>query len=254
MTNVFTTRFSHKAEIYARYRWRYAPEAIQRLFDVLPPKGVVADIGAGTGILTRPLLTNAACVYAVEPNAAMRSVAEYLHGARQNFRGVAGTAEATTLPEASVDLIAVAQALHWCDPAPTVREFRRILKPGGWLALLWNNSRHTELGQALQTLHQARYGWDTDASSYPRCEPYAFYFGHERYAEYCFPVATRQTWEEFFGCLCSDSHAPLPDHPAFADFEAAAQAIYNHFRVGDTIPAHYQTELVLGQLDVTKTS
>jgi SAM-dependent methyltransferase len=181
----------------------------------------------------------------------MRAIAEEHHGARQNFRSVAGAAEATTLPGASVDLITVAQALHWFDPAPTVAEFRRIIKPGGWLALVWNNARESELGKARSTLYQARYGWDTEAASYPHCEPFAFYFGHENAQKYHFQVHTHQTWEEFFGALCSDSHAPLPDHPAFPEFEAAALAIFNDFRVGDTLPSHYQTDLVLGQLAVT---
>lgn len=253
MANSHTARFSQKAQIYARYRSSYAPEAIQTLFDVLPANGVIADIGSGTGILTRPLLACASCVYAVEPNPEMRAIAEYFHGARENFHSIAGTAEATTLPDTSVNLITIAQALHWCDPEPAVREFHRILKPGGWLALLWNNSHHTELGEALMTLRQEHYGWDTSETSYPHCQPYAFYFGHEEYVEYRFQVSTIQTWEEFFGALCSDSHAPLPEHPVFADFEAAVLAIYNNFRVGDTIPTRYQTELILGQMNVTKT-
>jgi ubiquinone/menaquinone biosynthesis C-methylase UbiE len=251
MTSSYTERFSNKAEIYARYRWDYAPAAIQILFDVLPAGGIVADVGAGTGILTRHLLLCAACVYAVEPNPDMRAVAEYHHAASSNFRSIAGAAEATTLPAASVDLITVAQALHWFAPAPTVREFQRILKPGGWLALIWNNSRDTELGKALKMLRDSRYGWDTQETSYPRCEPYAFYFGHEQYQETIFQVVTQQTWDEFFGALCSDSHAPLPDHPAFAEFESAARTIFNDFRVGDTIPSRSQTELILGQMAVT---
>jgi ubiquinone/menaquinone biosynthesis C-methylase UbiE len=251
MTSPYTTRFTRKAENYARYRWNYDPEAVQAILDLLPPGGSVADVGSGTGILTRHLLLCAGCVYAVEPNADMRAVAEDHHAARSNFRSVNGSAEATTLPNASVDLIAVAQALHWFDPAPTVAEFRRILKPGGWLALVWNNSRDTELGKALTTLRRPELGWDTHETSYPHCEPYAFYFGHENYREYHFQVNAQQTWEEFFGALCSDSHAPMPEHPAFSEFESAARAIYNDFRVGDTIPSRYQTELIIGQLFVT---
>jgi ubiquinone/menaquinone biosynthesis C-methylase UbiE len=251
MSILFTDRFSHKAQIYARYRWDYAPEAIHTLLDVLPPGGIVADVGAGTGILTRHLLLCAGYVYAVEPNPVMRAVAEDHHAARPTFCSVAGSAEATTLPDASVDLITVAQALHWFDPAPTVREFQRILKPSGWLALVWNNSRDTELGKALKTLRESRYGWDIHETSYPHCEPYAFYFGHENYREYHFQVNTQQTWEEFFGALCSDSHAPMPDHPAFSEFESATRTIYNDFRVGDTIPSRYQTELIIGQPFVT---
>lgn len=249
------TRFSTKAEVYARYRWDYAPEAIQTILDTFRPSQQIAlaDIGAGTGILTQHFVDKLRRVYAIEPNPEMRSIAERELSSHASFRSLSGSAEATTLPDNSVDLITVAQALHWCDPEPSVREFRRIARPNAWLAIIWNTSDSPNLKEALETLQQEIYGWDTKTESTPRCQPYAFYFGHERYREYKFPITQEQTWEQFFGSLCSNSHAPDPGHPAFLKFETAASKIFNTFSGGeDTISAPYRTELVLGKLSVTE--
>jgi SAM-dependent methyltransferase len=99
---------------------------------------IVADVGSGPGILTRLFLENENITFGVEPNDAMRQAAQTILKDFQNFRSVGGTAEATTLPDVSVDIITAAQAFHWFDPEPTKAEFRRILKPGGWIALIWN--------------------------------------------------------------------------------------------------------------------
>jgi SAM-dependent methyltransferase len=70
----------------------------------------------------------------VDPNEPMLERARAAGGARY----VRGQAEATGLPEASVALVTVAQAFHWFDQAAAFREFRRILRPGGWTAAFWN--------------------------------------------------------------------------------------------------------------------
>jgi Methylase involved in ubiquinone/menaquinone biosynthesis len=98
----------------------------------------VADVGSGTGILTELLLETGAAVFAVEPNREMREAAERLLNDYGRFRSVHGTAEDTTLPTASVDLITASQAFHWFDVQKARRELARILKPGGRVALIWN--------------------------------------------------------------------------------------------------------------------
>lgn len=101
----------------------------------------VADIGSGTGLSAELFLANANPVFGVEPNRAMREAAERQLSGWPAFRSIAGTAEDTTLRPASVDLVVAAQAFHWFD-APAARlEFDRILRPGGWVTLLWNTRR-----------------------------------------------------------------------------------------------------------------
>ncbi len=99
---------------------------------------MVADLGSGTGILTGQLLECAAEVFAVEPNPRMRAAAEAQLGDNPRFHSVAGSAEATTLAPASLDLLVAGQAFHWFDPQRARSEALRVLRPGAWAALLWN--------------------------------------------------------------------------------------------------------------------
>jgi ubiquinone/menaquinone biosynthesis C-methylase UbiE len=136
-----TERFTDRVDDYAKYRPHYPQSVFDMLRDEL---GVglgttVADVGSGTGISTKPLLDLGCTVYAVEPNAAMRGAAERWLGAIPSFKSVEGTAERTTLSDRSVDAIVSAQAFHWFDPETARREFARILKPAGWVVLLWND-------------------------------------------------------------------------------------------------------------------
>lgn len=135
-----TERFSSRVEDYARYRPSYPPAAIELLRERcgLVPGTVVADLGSGTGILTELLLGRDAEVFAVEPNDGMRAAAEARLGHYPRFRSVRGSAEATTLVSASVDLLVAGQAFHWFDPQRARTEALRIVRPGAWAALLWN--------------------------------------------------------------------------------------------------------------------
>jgi ubiquinone/menaquinone biosynthesis C-methylase UbiE len=131
-----TQRFSDRVEDYVKYRPTY-PEAILSTLKV-SPDWIVADIGSGTGISTRPLLRNNNRVFAVEPNAAMRKKAEEMLGQYPGFTSINGTAEKTGLEDASVDLIVAGQSFHWFDRAAARQEFMRISRPGATVALIWN--------------------------------------------------------------------------------------------------------------------
>jgi SAM-dependent methyltransferase len=136
-------RFSDRVDDYVRYRPGYPPGVADLLVARcgLGPGRAVADVGSGTGIFSRLLLGTGARVYAVEPNAPMRAAAETALGDDPRFHSVPGSAEATTLPAASADLATAAQAFHWFDPAKTRAELARIVKPGGFVALVWNQRR-----------------------------------------------------------------------------------------------------------------
>lgn len=136
------TRFTSRAEDYARYRPSYAPGAIDAVLEGLgDPSGLTAaDVGAGTGISARLLGDRGVRVFAVEPNAAMRREG----GEHPRVTWVDGTAEATGLHDASVDLVLVAQAFHWFRPDESLAEFARVLRPGGRLALVWNDRDDTD--------------------------------------------------------------------------------------------------------------
>ncbi len=137
MTNL--ERFSDRAEDYARFRPSYPVGLAHHLVDYgLRVGAQVMDVGSGTGILSALLLGRGAEVFAVEPNLAMRLEAERTLGSLPGFHSIDGTAEATTLAPASVDLIVAGQAFHWFDLDATHEEWMRVLRPGGWVALVWN--------------------------------------------------------------------------------------------------------------------
>jgi len=158
-----TSRFSDRVENYVRYRPGYPPEVIRELKSEcgLTSSHVAADIASGTGIWTRLLLENGNPVFAVEPNAEMREAGERLLAVFPKFNSVVGTAEATTLGDQSVDFVTAAQAAHWFDRGRARREFVRILKPGGWLVLLWNE-RVTNSTAFLRDYEQLLLTYGTD--------------------------------------------------------------------------------------------
>ena len=132
-----TGRFSDRAEDYRRFRPDYPAAAIDCVLRGLgdPARLTGADVGAGTGISALALAERGVHVIAVEPNAAMRAAA----APHANVEWRNGTAEATGLAAGSVDFILCAQAFHWFRAPEALAEFRRVLKPGGRLALMWNN-------------------------------------------------------------------------------------------------------------------
>ena len=129
-------RFSDRAEDYAKYRPSYPPKAIDCILEGLsaPSQLIAADIGAGTGISSRLLADRGVKVIAIEPNAAMRQAAK----PHSLVKFQDGNAENTKLENNSVDLITCFQAFHWFNPEPSLKEFARILKPKGTIALVWN--------------------------------------------------------------------------------------------------------------------
>src|SRR5580765_5018374 len=133
-------RFSSRVANYVKYRPHYPREIIGFLEANcgLTHESIIADIGCGTGISSRLFLENCNRVIGVEPNVAMRAAAEEQLAEFTEFTAVDGTSDQTTLPDASVDMVLAAQAFHWFDAEKTRPEFRRILKPGGYTVLVWN--------------------------------------------------------------------------------------------------------------------
>jgi ubiquinone/menaquinone biosynthesis C-methylase UbiE len=243
--------FSSKAEKYGRYRWDYAPGAVEFLIEVtgLGQASTAADIGAGTGILTRHLVGRFGLVYAVEPNQEMRLLMEKSLAGLQGCSVVDGCAEKTTLPGTSVDLITAAQAVHWFDPVPTRQEFVRIARPGAWLAILRNNNTDVKVNWAVQAIFTPENGAAAHtAARRSQSEAMSIFYGGKAVERLVFPFAYQQTWEEFIGALISTSNAPDEDNPLYPRFEEAAQAVFDRFSSGGLLEVTGETEMYLEKM------
>jgi SAM-dependent methyltransferase len=244
-------RFSSKADIYAQYRWDYTPEAIEAIFEVtgLSGEAVIADIGSGTGALSRHLVERVRRLFAIEPNPEMRLVAVEALGGYASFCSRAGLAEATGLADNGVDLISVGRAIHWFPDESTRIEFRRILKPGGWLAILRIPCMDKALLEAIKAIQTEENGWNVAGDkSRLKMKPLNFYYGHEEFLSLSFPAVKQETWPEFLGRIASISSAPDKSHPRYPHFEKAARRVFEQFGSNDRITINIATELFLGQM------
>jgi SAM-dependent methyltransferase len=127
-------RFTNRVEDYARYRPTYPKEIIAAILDGYSAP-VIADLGAGTGISAHALHDAGATVFAIEPNGRMREAIVSIPGI--DIRNA--TAEHTMLDDTSVDIITAFQAYHWFDADAVLHEARRIARPGGRFAAVWNH-------------------------------------------------------------------------------------------------------------------
>jgi SAM-dependent methyltransferase len=134
-------RFSDRAEDYVKYRPHYSPEVVRALQQAcgLLPQHLIADVGCGTGLTAKIFLENGNRVVGVEPNRAMRVAGQNYLADHPGFSMVDGSAEATGLADASADFVVAGQAFHWFRPADTRVEFARIVKPQGWVVLVWHD-------------------------------------------------------------------------------------------------------------------
>src|SRR6266481_5895551 len=158
-----TQRFANRVENYLRYRPRYPREIVDLLKNEcsLGPESVIADLGSGTGFLAEMFLANGNLVYGVEPNGEMREAGEGLLQDYPRFKSVNSLAEATGLAAQSVDFVTAGQAFHWFDRSKCRAEFKRILRPGGWVVLVWND-RRTDSTPFLRAYEQLLHTYATD--------------------------------------------------------------------------------------------
>jgi SAM-dependent methyltransferase len=248
-----TERFSSRADDYQKHRPSYPHGVIETLVREcgLGPSAMVADVGSGTGIFTRLLLEMGAEVFAIEPNEAMRRFAESSLGSEPRFHSIEGTAERTGLEDASVQLVTSAQAFHWFDAPAAMAEFRRILRPGGHIALVWNerasdhDSFHVGYEKLLRDLaeeyhmvrHREREAGEVES-----------YFGERGCRVWTFPYFQEVDWDGWLGRVMSSSYAPQAGHPAHEEFVAGLRRLFDESNRNDKVRLEYQTKLYIGSI------
>ncbi len=247
-----TARFSDRVEDYVRYRPGYPPEVLHLLRTKcgLRQSHVIADVASGTGLFTRLLLENGNPVFAVEPNTEMREAGNRLLQSFDTLTSVAGTAEETTLPSASVDFVTAAQAAHWFDRSRARAEFVRILKPGGWCVLIWNE-RRTSATPFLRDYEQLllTYGTDYKEVRHERMTPTIHeFFAPSPFQERAFGLRQQFDYDGAAGRLLSSSYAPLARHPSHAPMMQELQRIFRAHAENGVVEFEYNTRVFYGRL------
>src|SRR5437867_2081053 len=245
-----TRRFSSRVGNYARCRPSYPPEIIEILRQEcgLTSDSVIADVASGTGIFTRLLLENGNRVYGVEPNEAMRKAGEEYLARYPKFTSIAGTAENTTLSGVSVDLVTAAQAAHWFDREKALEEFQRILKPGGYLALIWNDRRR-DAAAFDREYEQLLEDFGTDYQEVKRRDNASMqFFGAIPHQTRILPNFQDFDYVSLEGRLLSSSYTPQAGHPSHEPMLVELRRIFVARQTSGIVRMGYDTKLYFGQL------
>jgi SAM-dependent methyltransferase len=249
-----TQRFSSRVENYIKYRPGYPNGVVETLRSEcgLTADSIVADVGSGTGILTEMFLRNGNAVYGIEPNREMREAAERLLKDYPRFRSVAAQAEETMLDDAGVDFVTAGQAFHWFDREKTRREFARILRPHGWIALIWNE-RVTNTTPFLVAYEQLLKDYSTDYEQvdHRRIDDDVIrdFFGSDDFRLKQFKNAQVFDYEGAKGRLLSSSYAPEEGRPNYQPMIAELEKIFQTYKDEGRVVFEYITQMYYGQLN-----
>jgi SAM-dependent methyltransferase len=247
-----TRRFSNRVADYIRFRPRY-PDGLIPLLQKeigLDRSWAIADVGSGTGISSEPFLAFGNTVFGVEPNDEMRQAAESVLKTFANFRSINGAAEATTLPSQSVNAVIAGQAFHWFNAEKSRAEFARILKPGGWVVLIWNR-RHIDTSPFLRDYEALlnTHGIDYDKIRHDHIDAATiagiFATGHQ------YRVLANEQVFDFAGLrgrLLSCSYVPAEGQPGFAPMLADLQRIFDKHHDAQRVRFEYDTDVYFGKV------
>ena len=245
------TRFSNRVANYVKYRPGYPADVLQLFKDEmgLTKDSVIADIGSGTGLSSELFLENGNAVYGVEPNAAMRAAAEDYLTAYPSFVSHDGTAEQTNLQDTSVDFVIAGQAFHWFDPEKTRAEFRRILKPGGFTALMWNE-RQLDTTEFLREYEKLllKYANDYEKVRHENIDEQKLddFFGPV-YGRATFPNKQIFDFAGLRGRVLSSSYMPSEEDPSFSSLEKELTGLFAKHAEDGRIMVLYDTNIYYKQ-------
>jgi len=246
-------KFTGKAPVYNKYRPDYPDEYIDYLaeYNSLGPQSVIADIGSGTGILSKQLLEKGLRVVCVEPNGDMRNAAETELKDYPGFTSINGTAEHTGLAGNSADLITAAQAFHWFDKDLFKAECKRVLKEGANVALVWNSREESspfvrenaEIMKRFCPLFKGFSGGiDEDKDMFEA------FFRNGSYEFRVFRNDLSYDFDGYIGRTLSASYAPKEGSPDYKDFIAALANLYERYSKGGTVSMPNITRSYIGRV------
>jgi SAM-dependent methyltransferase len=248
-----TQRFSDRVDDYVRSRPSYPLAAINLLVQIvgLSTESTIADVGCGTGIFATQLMATGAKVVGVEPNDPMREACIQLLSSSPQFEATKGTAEKTGLADQSADLITAAQAFHWFSPFETRQEFRRVLKPSGWVGLIWNErksagSSFLEEYEQVLTEFASEYAHVSHRNNSD--ESILSWFGHPDAQVHHFENPTELNLSNFLGRAYSSSYVPAEGTDARSKITKELMSLFERYHTNDYVTMTHETKLFLGHL------
>lgn len=209
----------------------------------------MADIGSGTGILSRLLIGHIKTLYSIEPNDEMRVAAELSLKKQGNYISVNASAEKTSLPDNKLDFITVSQAFHWFNKKAALTEFRRILKKAGKLILIWNNRINNTPFLEGYEKPLLKYGIDYTAINHQNLTDQKIekYFVHD-YKKAVFDNFQKLDFEGFIGRVFSSSYTPAPGDPDYNQLKGGLEELFRRYNVDGYIRFNYNTEIYTGNI------
>ncbi len=249
-----TLRFSNRVENYLKYRPTYPKQIISLLKEQcgLSSKTVIADVGSGTGLLTKLLLENGNLVFGIEPNKNMREAAEELLSKYENFTSINATAENTTLKSQSIDLITVGQAFHWFDAEKSKSEFKRILRFPSCIVLIWNERLvdRSPFLRVYETLLQ-KYAIDYGSVDHRNVsdEDIGRFFSPYKFELATFPNSQKFNFTGLKGRLLSSSYIPNTQHSQYLPMLSELNQLFEEHNIGGKVVIEYQTKVYYGQIN-----
>lgn len=249
-----TARFTDRVENYLKARPGYPAELIPFLVREcgLMPFRTVVDVGCGTGLLAERFCDLGCDVVGVEPNAAMREAGARHLDRYPNFHMVAGMAESLPVGHAIADFLTAGQAFHWFNVERAGREFLRVLKPRGWVVLVWNvrQSSGSAFAEAYEDL-LTRFGIDYAEVHHrgkSNDESFRPFFLGGQYRRVAFPNQQRLDRASFIARVLSSSYMPAPGHKAHEAMMSEVQRIFDEHSHDGAVVMTYATDVIYGQL------
>lgn len=245
-------RFTTRVENYVKYRPGYPTEILNVLKSNcgLTELSLIADVGSGTGIFSELFLRNGNKVFGIEPNAPMRVAGEQLLGSYPGFYSIEGAAEDITLESQSVDFVTAGQAFHWFDRKAAKDEFNRILKPKGWVVLVWNE-RLVDSTAFLRDYESLllQYGTDYQEIRHENAETeIPSFFEPTTFQIESFSNLQRFDFEALKGRVLSSSYVPEPSHANFEPMLSKLEELFDLHNSEGIVTFEYQTRMFYGQL------
>jgi SAM-dependent methyltransferase len=245
-------RFSNRVENYVKYRPTYPAQVLDLFRDRmnLQNDSIIADIGSGTGISAKLFLENGNTVFGVEPNAAMREAAENFLQDFPQFKSIDGTAENTNLENESVDLVIAAQAFHWFDRVNTRKEFKRILRDKGFIALIWNERQLDSTAFLRDYEHLLiEFGTDYETVRHENITKETLQdFFQTDFEQKTFSNVQAVDFEGLKGRMLSSSYIPTAENPRFGEMLENLESLFAQHSENDRIEILYDTKIFYGQI------